>query len=268
MIIEPYCSEEESIVVVQRLSKKFSRSLRRSLLYACIDIFYALVPFLRKDPKDSDPLDLRLGEFLVLDNINFRLKRGDSLALLGVNGSGKTTLLRLMYGIYPFDRGQISMKGRVGALLAAGVGFNQHMTGKENIYISGAILGLTKAEVDSDLEKIIEFADIAEFIDAPAGTYSSGMRVRLGFSVVVHANVDILIADEVLAVGDGAFREKCFTRIEQLKRQGVSIIFVSHALDQVQRVCEKSLYLDKGKVVAFGDTQEVLTKYQQDNPGV
>lgn len=127
---------------------------------------------------------------------------------------------------------------------------------------------MTKAEVDATFNDIIAFADIAEFIDAPVGTYSSGMRIRLGFAIVVHADIDILIADEVLAVGDGAFRKKCFDRIDYLKSRGVSIIFVSHILDQVKRTCEKAVYLRKGNMIAFGDTEEILEMYKRDNPGV
>ncbi|NIZ19932.1 ABC transporter ATP-binding protein [Entomospira culicis] len=263
-----YCSDEEAVVVVEKVSKKFTRSLRRSLLYASVDILQALMPIFSPKIRDDTPVSLRTGEFLALDKISFRLKKGDSLALLGVNGSGKTTLLRLIYGIYPFDRGRIEVRGRIGALLAAGVGFHPQMTGRENIYVNGAILGMSKEEIDRHFDDILQFADIAEFIDAPSGTYSSGMRVRLGFSIVIHADVDVLIADEVLAVGDGAFREKCFTRIDELKARGVSIIFVSHALNQVSRVCEKSLYLQKGKMIAFGDTEEILALYMADNPGV
>ncbi|NIZ41485.1 ABC transporter ATP-binding protein (plasmid) [Entomospira entomophila] len=264
-----YCSDEEAVLIVHKVSKKFTRSLRRTLLYATIDIAWALMPFVsRKRLGDDEPVQLRKGEFLALNQISFRLKKGDSVGLLGVNGSGKTTLLRLIYGIYPFDRGEIQVRGRIGAMLAAGVGFHNQMTGRENIYVNGALIGMTKAEVDENFEDIIAFADVAEFIDAPVGTYSSGMRIRLGFAIVVHADIDILIADEVLAVGDGAFRQKCFDRIGYLKSKGVSIVFVSHALEQVKNVCEKVVYLRKGNMIAFGDTHEILEMYKRDNPGV
>lgn len=265
-----YCSEQEAILIVDKVSKKFVTSLRRSFFYLSIDILLSLMPFNKKKhlPNSEEPLLLRKGEFLALKNISFYVKKGDSLALLGVNGSGKTTLLRLIYGVYPFDRGYIERRGRIGALLAAGVGFHNQMTGRENIYVNGGILGMSKQEIDKYFQEIIDFADVAEFIDAPVGTYASGMKVRLGFAVVVHSDVDILIADEVLAVGDGAFREKCFRHIDRLKAKGVTIIFVSHALEQIERVCEKSAYLRKGTLVAFGDTQKVLSMYKNDNPGV
>jgi lipopolysaccharide transport system ATP-binding protein len=260
---------QDVIISVEGVSKKFCRSLRRMLLYTGIDFTQTLLPrFMR--PKDdlSKPLYLRKGEFLAIDNISFQLKRGESLGLLGINGSGKTTLLRLIYGIYPFDRGRVEIRGRVGALLAAGVGFHNQMTGRENIYVNGAILGFNKAEIDAKFQDIIDFADIAEFIDAPAGTYSSGMRVRLGFAIVAHAEVDILIADEVLAVGDGAFRQKCFERIDLMKSKGTSIVFVSHVVDQVLKICDKALYMKKGKMISYGDVADVVKLYKEENPGV
>jgi lipopolysaccharide transport system ATP-binding protein len=254
--------DHNTILKVEHVSKKFTRSLRRAMLYASYDVLKSLNPFYKEDPKH--PIKLRRGEFLVLDDISFELKQGDSLGLVGINGSGKTTLLRLIYGIYPFDRGVIHFRGRMGALLAAGVGFHPHMTGRENIYVNGTILGMTRNEISERIEQIVEFADIAQFIDAPSATYSSGMRVRLGFSIAVHADVNILIADEILAVGDAAFRDKCFAKIKELQNQGVSVIFVAHFPEMIRQVCNKCLFLEKGRIKAYGDVNEVLMLYEKE----
>lgn len=254
----------EYIITIQNVSKKFTRSLKRSMLYAFYDMMKVLSPF-KKPFDDTAPLVIRKGEFLVLDNISFKLKRGDSLALLGINGSGKTTLLRLIYGIFAFERGRIEVNGRIGAMLAAGVGFHNQMTGRENIYVSGTILGLSRSEIDRYFDEIVAFADIAEFIDAPAGTYSSGMRVRLGFAIIVHAEVDLIIADEILAVGDAAFREKCFNKLDELKAKGASILFVSHDISQIERVCEYSAFFAQGKLLHYGPTSEIVPIYRSKN---
>lgn len=251
---------DDIVLEVKNVSKKFCTSLRRTILYAFYDVMDNLNPF-AKDNLNS-PVELRLNEFIVLDNINFTLKRGDHLAIIGKNGSGKTTLLRLIYGIYPFDRGEISYRGRMGALLGAGVGFHPHMTGRENVYVNGAILGMKKKEIDQKFKSILEFAEIGNFIDAPSATYSSGMLARLGFSIAVHADVDILVTDEVLSVGDKSFKDRCNNKINELKAKGTTIIVVSHAAESLKETCNKALYLEKGKMIAFGDLEEVLALYE------
>ncbi|MBE9531297.1 MAG: ABC transporter ATP-binding protein, partial [Proteobacteria bacterium] len=196
--------EGEVVISIKNLSKKFCTHLKRSMAYGIIDLSKNLVGI---KPNTEE---LRRDEFWALDNMNFELKRGEVLGLIGLNGCGKTTLLRLLTGIFPPDKGEITIKGRVGALIAVGAGFHPHMTGRENIYLNGTILGMSAKELDACFDDIIEFAEIGDFIEAPVSTYSSGMRVRLGFAIAIHINPDILLIDEVLAVGDLNFSIKCF----------------------------------------------------------
>ena len=190
---------------------------------------------------------LRKDEFWAVDNISFELRRGEVLGLIGGNGSGKTTLLRLLAGIFPPDKGEISIKGRVGALIAVGAGFHPYMTGRENIYLNGTILGMNREEINSKFQDIVDFAEIGDFLDAPVSTYSSGMRVRLGFSIAAQLEPDILLIDEVLAVGDQGFRVKCINRIKELIKNS-AVIFVTHTMQQVSNICSKVIVLDKGGV--------------------
>lgn len=194
----------------------------------------------------SDTTNIRKGEFWAVKDVSFDLKRGDVLGLIGLNGSGKTTLLRLLTGIFPPDKGEIMMKGRVGALIAVGAGFHPHMTGRENIYLNGTILGMTREELDSKFDDIIEFAEIDDFIDSPVSTYSSGMRVRLGFAIAVQIKPDILLIDEVLAVGDLNFIFKCFNAVDKLVKD-TAVIYVSHNMNQVERMCNKIIVMEGGR---------------------
>ena len=219
--------------------------------------------------KSSSALDsthgLRAGEFYAVKDVSFELRRGECLGLIGHNGAGKTTLLKMLNGLIKPDRGSITMRGRVGALIALGAGFNPILTGRENIYINGSVLGLTKKEIDAKIDEIIDFAEIREFIDTPVQNYSSGMQVRLGFAVATTLDPDVLILDEVLAVGDAAFRTKCFQRIGRIMDK-CCVIFVSHDPIQVSRICDLCLYLNRGETLAMGATEEILELYQQDQP--
>lgn len=196
---------------------------------------------------------LRRDEFWALQDINFQLNRGEVLGLIGPNGSGKSTLLRLLTGIFPPDAGEIAVRGRVGALIALGAGFHPHMTGRENVYLNGAILGLTRAEIDRAFDSIVEFAEIGDFIDAPVATYSSGMTVRLGFSISTAMNPDVLLVDEVLAVGDLRFTLKCLNRIYDLI-QNTAVIFVSHNMEMVSLISTCVAVMDHGRMVCFEKT--------------
>jgi lipopolysaccharide transport system ATP-binding protein len=196
-----------------------------------------------------------------LRDISFDIKRGESVGLIGLNGSGKTTLLRLIHGIFPPDRGEIMMRGRVGALIALGAGFHPHLTGRENIFLNGSILGISQRDIRARLDEIIEFAEIGEFMDAPVSTYSSGMRVRLGFAVAVNMNPDILLIDEVLAVGDLGFRNKCYLCLKKLLSANKTIVFVSHNMGQVEHVCGRALLLDAGQIVKDGSSGSVVAEY-------
>ena len=193
------------LICVEGVSKKFCRDLKRSLWYgvkdAVSDVF-----------GREGSTDLRRDEFLAVNDVSFEVRRGECLGLVGRNGAGKTTLLKMLNGLIKPDHGRIEMRGRVGALIALGAGFNPILTGRENIYVNGSVLGLSRKEIDRKLEDIINFAEIGDFIDLPVQSYSSGMQVRLGFAVATAMEPDILLLDEVLAVGDDAFRSKCFDR--------------------------------------------------------
>ena len=210
----------------------------------------------------QDTTKLRKGEFWALDNISFELRRGEALGLIGVNGSGKTTLLRLLAGIFPPDKGEIMVNGRVGALIAVGAGFHPHMTGRENIYLNGTILGMTSEEIDSKSEDIVGFAEIGDFLDAPVSTYSSGMRVRLGFSIATAIQPDLLLLDEILAVGDSRFRVKCFQRIGEILEKS-AVIFVSHDMIQTSRICNSVMIIDHGRNIFMGATEIGIEKYME-----
>jgi len=250
--------QNEVVVSVKNVSKKFCKNLRRSMAYGIADLSRNLLNL-----KHSTS-ELRKDEFWALNDINFELKRGESIGLIGANGSGKTTLLRLIAGILPPDSGEIFVKGRIGALIAIGAGFHPHMTGRENIFLNGTILGMTRKEINSKFQNIIDFAEIGDFLDAPVSTYSSGMRVRLGFSIAIHTEPDILLIDEILAVGDSHFRTKCYQRLSELIEKSVVFILVSHNPEAILATCQKAIYLSNGNVKGLGDVGSVMRIYEED----
>jgi lipopolysaccharide transport system ATP-binding protein len=247
---------DDSVIKVEGLYKKFCISQRKSVLYGGLDVFRSMIGF----PQRRDML--RDKEIWALENINFEVKRGETLGVVGVNGAGKSTLLRVLSGIYPPDAGKISVKGSMGALIAAGAGFHPDMTGRENIYLNGAIIGLKKREIDRKLEEIIAFAELGEFIDTPVRFYSSGMYVRLGFSIAVNISPDILVIDEVLSVGDLTFQNKCFRKLKELRESVEAVVFVSHNLDHVRNVCGSVIVLESGKIAYSGDVEQGIIRYQ------
>ncbi|GKS58993.1 sugar ABC transporter ATP-binding protein [Nitrospira sp.] len=200
-------------------------------------------------------------EFWALRDVSFDVQRGETVGVIGRNGSGKSTLLQLICGTLTPSYGSVDVQGRVAALLELGAGFNPEFTGRENVYLNGAVLGLSRRDVDARLNNILSFADIGQFIDQPVKTYSSGMYMRLAFAVQVHALPDILVVDEALSVGDFVFTLKCLKRIEQLRAEGASILFVSHDIGLVQKLCDRVLYLDKGQVALFGEPSRVCSHY-------
>ncbi len=204
------------------------------------------------------------GEFWALKDVSFELHRGESLALIGRNGAGKTTMLKLLANITKPTAGSVETFGQLSALIELGAGFHPDLTGRENIFLNGAILGLSRQEINRRFDEIVAFAELDQFIDTPVKRYSSGMTVRLGFAVASCIEPDILLVDEVLAVGDASFQQKCMGRIRNLLENGTSIIFVSHNFYLVQAVCQRALYLTQGQVRSSGPTQEVLTLYEQD----
>src|SRR5690606_6950020 len=195
---------------------------------------------------------LRKQEFWAVKGVNFTLKRGECLGLVGHNGAGKSTLLKMLSGLIKPDDGVISIKGRVGALIELGAGFNPVLTGRENVYVNGQILGFGRKDIDQKFDAIVEFAEIEEFIDMPVRNYSSGMKVRLGFAVAAQMEPDVLIIDEVLAVGDVGFRAKCLNTINEISRQA-AVIFVSHTMPQVARISTKGLLMHKGQTQYYGN---------------
>ena len=233
--------KEDVLIEVEGLSKKFCKDLKTSLWYGLKDV--TTNAFGRK-AKAS----LRPKEFWALKDVNFQLKRGECLGLIGHNGAGKSTLLKILNGLIKPDEGTVTIRGKVGALIELGAGFNPILTGRENIYNNGAVLGFSKTEIDAKLEAIIDFAEIREFIDMPVQNYSSGMKVRLGFAVASQMEPDVLIIDEVLAVGDVAFRAKCFNVLEQLIKK-CAVILVSHSMPQVARICTRIILLKNGKLL-------------------
>ncbi|MFH0907133.1 MAG: ABC transporter ATP-binding protein [bacterium] len=199
--------------------------------------------------------------FWAVNNVSFQVHKGESVALIGRNGAGKSTMLGLVAGsIYP-TTGTVTVNGRMGALLELGAGFHPDLTGRENVYLNASLLGLDKNEIEDQFTSILKFSELDEFIDVPLKNYSSGMQVRLGFSVAIHIHPDILIMDEALSVGDSAFQAKCMERIMEFKRAGKTLLFVSHSANQVQYLCDRVIWLEHGKMKMEGPTAEVLAAY-------
>ena len=237
----------EVVLSVKNISKKFCKNLKLSMFYGIVDLSKNLLSL---KPNSTT---LRKSEFWAIDNVSFQLRRGQVVGLIGVNGSGKSTFLKLIAGILPPDRGEIEVKGRIASLISLGAGFHPHMTGRENIYLNGAILGMSCGEIDSKIESIIDFAGLGDFIEAPISTYSSGMKVRLGFSIAIAIKPDILLLDEVLAVGDRRFKAKCYYEMDKLSKE-TAIIFVSHNMANITRICSDIMVMESGQI-----------KYQSNN---
>lgn len=203
----------------------------------------------------------RADERTVLENINIKIKKGDTVALIGVNGSGKSTLLKLMTKIIYPTKGSLKTVGKLTSLLELGAGFHDDFTGRENIYFNASIFGLTKSEIDSKIDSIIEFSELGDFIDNPVRTYSSGMYMRLAFSVAINVDAEILLIDEILAVGDQHFQDKCFAKLQELKKSDKTIVIVSHSLDSIKKLCNRAIWINQGHVKMDGDTDKVITEY-------
>ncbi|MBI5882790.1 MAG: ABC transporter ATP-binding protein [Elusimicrobia bacterium] len=251
---------DDVVVSAQGLSKRFCRDLKTSLIYAVRNVGREFVG------APSRP-GLGSGEFYALNDVSFTLRRGESLGLVGPNGAGKTTLLRILGGIIKPDAGRVRLRGRVAPLIALGAGFNPVLTGRENIWVNTTMLGISGRQIDRRFSEIVEFADIGDALDAPVRTYSSGTAARLGFACAIHTDPDILLIDEVLAVGDQQFRAKCYRRLAQLRRGGTALILVSHNPIAVLSACDAALYLSAGRAVLKGSADDVLRRYEEDaNP--
>ena len=256
----------EVLVEARDVHKRFCRSLKQSLYYGLLGMAGEITGAFgdRADGAakvGEPPPKLRSGEFWAVRDVSFQLRRGQCMALVGHNGAGKTTLLRMLNGLIKPDHGHIDIRGRVGALIALGTGFNPLLSGRENIFINGTILGYTRDEITSMVDRIIEFSELEDFIDAPVQTYSSGMSVRLGFAIASQLEPDVILIDEVLAVGDIGFRIKCYNRIFELVRNS-AVIFVSHSMSQVGKICDSGLVMNGGAVVArSSNIAEVIAAY-------
>lgn len=206
---------------------------------------------------------IRFNEFWALKDVSFELKRGERLGILGLNGAGKSTLLKVIAGVYKPTKGNVERYGHMAPMIELGAGFDPNYTGRENIYLYGSVLGFSREFLDSKYDEILEFSELGEFIDVPIKNYSSGMKARLGFSIATVVEPEILILDEVLSVGDARFRKKCEKKMKAMFDHGVTVLFVSHSLAQVQRLCNKAIILEHGKLIAKGDIDEVVEIYEK-----
>ena len=243
-------------IAVERLSKRYSRSLRRSLWYGVQDISKEIAG------RGQHAERLRPSEFWALRDVSFTVGRGETVGLIGHNGAGKTSLLKLINGLIKPTTGKIAVYGSVRALIALDFGFNPVLTGRENVKVASAVLGMGGREIERRLEEIIEFSELGDFIDTPVRTYSSGMAARLGFSIAVHTQPDILLVDEVLAVGDLNFAIKCYRKISEFRNNGGSIVLVSHNAYSIRSNCDRVVWIEHGAVQEIGPTADVCDAYE------
>ena len=214
-----------------------------------------VIKFFRREIKHS--------EFWALKDVTFSVERGDRVGILGLNGAGKSTLLKVIAGVFKPTEGTVKKSGKVAPLIELGAGFEKEYTGSENIFLNGALLGYSRDFIEDKYDEIVEFSELGEFINVPVKNYSSGMRARLGFSIATMVSPEILILDEVLSVGDAKFRKKSEKKILDMFQDGVTVLFVSHSLEQVKRLCNKAMILDHGKLIAYGDIEEVAAQYEK-----
>jgi ABC-type polysaccharide/polyol phosphate transport system ATPase subunit len=239
-------------IVAQSVTKRYRRFAHRNQLRTLKSALLTGSVLADLKPEET---------FTALEDVSFEVPRGSTFAVIGENGSGKSTLLKLVAGITKPTRGSLSAPGRVSALIELGAGFHPEISGRENVVINGIMLGLTRKQVERRFDEIVEFAELADFIDAPVKTYSSGMYMRLGFAVAIHVDPDVLLIDEVLAVGDEAFTRKCLDKIAEFHRRGKTILFVTHTLGLVERMCDDALWLRSGRAVGSGDPKRVVGAY-------
>ncbi len=245
-----------TVLEVNNVCKKYCRNLKRSMLYGSVDIFKDTFNI----PIDSETL--RKDEFWSVNDVSLNLNKGECIGIIGPNGAGKSTLLKMLNGIIKPDKGSIRYQGKMGALIEVGAGFQPILSGRENIMINGIILGLSKKEISKRFDEIVEFSGLEDFLDTPVKNYSSGMRVRLGFSIAAHLHPDILLIDEVLAVGDMSFQVKCRYKIAQMIENGTAIIFISHNMHQIANLCSTTYTMDHGKFIYNGDSNTAIDKYK------
>jgi ABC-2 type transport system ATP-binding protein len=237
-------------IVARHASKQFTMRYHRTIKQITI------AAIRRQQIRDT---------FLAVNDVSFTIEQGESVGLMGLNGSGKSTLLKMINGVMRPDAGQILTRGRIAGLIATGAGFHPQLTGRDNVYLNAAILGMSEAETKRKFEQIVEFADIGKFLDTPVGHYSSGMFSRLGFAVAVHTDSDIFLVDEVLAVGDRPFKKKCMARMQEIRDEGRTLLYVSHASGSVRKMCERVLVLEKGVLGFDGPVDEGIRYLHYDD---
>lgn len=248
MVENKETQEQEVALRVEQVGMKFNLSKEK-----VDNLKEYFIKFIKKE--------LTYQEFWALKDVNFEVKKGDRVGIVGLNGAGKSTLLKVIAGVLKPTEGRVVSKGKIVPLLELGAGFDKQYTGAENIYLYGALLGYSKEFIQKKYKQIVEFSELGEFIDVPVKNYSSGMRARLGFSIATVVKPEILILDEVLSVGDARFRKKSEARIQSMFAQGVTVLFVSHSLEQVRRICNKAVMLEHGNVIAMGDVEDVAAVY-------
>lgn len=237
----------KNAIELKNLTKRFKKGRKLLLKEALLDIF---------KPGAGE-------YFKALDNMNLEIEKGETVGIIGPNGSGKSTILKIISGIMVADEGEAIIKGRVAPLIELGAGFHPELTGRENVYINGVILGLTRKQIEKRFDEIVRFAELEDFIDTPVKHYSSGMYMRLGFAIAVNVDPDILLVDEVLAVGDTRFQQKCMKRMREFKKKGVTIIYVSHSLGTLADFCDSAAYLENGILRYFGEVDEAVELYRE-----
>ena len=242
--------EQETIINVEHVSMRFNLSSEK---------FDSFKEYVIKSLKKQVSYD----EFWALKDVSFEVKRGDSLGLIGLNGSGKSTMLKTIAGVLKPTKGTVTVGGNIAPLIELGAGFDMDLTARENVFLNGALLGYNRAQMEAQYEDIVEFSELRDFMDVPVKNFSSGMVSRLAFAIATIGIPDILIVDEVLSVGDFRFQEKCEARIQNMKDQGTTILFVSHSIEQVKKICNKVVWLDHGVLKMCGDAQEICSIYEK-----
>jgi ABC-2 type transport system ATP-binding protein len=237
-------------IVVDHVSKDFTMQYHRTLKQVTVATVRGL------------PLK---ENFQAVNDVSFTVQQGESIGLMGLNGSGKSTLLKLINGVMRPDQGTVRTRGRIAGLIATGAGFHPQLSGRDNLFLNGAILGMSEAEIKNKFDEIVDFADIGKFLDTPVSHYSSGMYARLGFSIAIHVDADIFLADEVLAVGDRPFKKKCLAKMQEIRAQGTTIFYVSHATASVRAMCDRVLVLESGHLNFDGDVEEGIRYLQYDD---
>lgn len=239
----------KTVIEFDNVSKRFKKGRKLLLKEAFIDIF---------KPGSTE-------WFWVLKDITFKVKRGETVGMIGVNGSGKSTILKLIAKVMVPEKGTINVRGKIAPLIELGAGFHPELSGRENVYLNGTILGLSRKEVDECFDSIVNFAELSDFIDTPIKHYSSGMYMRLGFAVAIHTEPDIFLVDEILAVGDEAFRDKCMKKMRSFQKRGISTVFISHNLSVVKKFCDRVIYIKDLTIVQDGKPDDVIESYVKDS---